>query len=112
MHQSAFCFYKKPTKHALELRRKAQERQKPIIIRKHPNPIGKSAIRYSEWRDQVAKPYLDNIYGHYCVDCGTQDNLDVAHILGRGSHPRLKMVVSNVHWKCRACHQKESGIVW
>lgn len=73
---------------------------------------GKRTIEYEHWRDTVAKPYLDKTSGHRCVECGTSEGLDVAHKATRGSRADLKMVLSNVQWKCRTCHQKESGIIW
>lgn len=80
-----------------------------------PKPIskkGKRTIAYEAWRDSVARPYLDKTFGHRCVDCGAVDGLDVAHIRSRGSRPDLKMNLDNVCYKCRVCHQKESGIFW
>ena len=106
MHQSAFCFKKPPTKRALELRRKAQQRHKPIITKKRPNPFGKAATKYGEWRDTVAIPYLTKTFGYRCVMCGSTDNLDVDHIKKRGSHPELKYSLENVRFLCRPCHIK------
>lgn len=73
---------------------------------------GKRTIAYEEWRDTVAKPYLDKTFGHVCVDCGTSEGLDVAHKKTRGSRADLKMVLSNVQYKCRDCHNAESNIYW
>lgn len=73
---------------------------------------GKRSIAYEAWRDHVARPYLDEAFGHRCVDCGATEGLDVAHIKTRGSRADLKMVLSNVQYKCRDCHNAESGIYW
>lgn len=79
---------------------------------KRPKQRGKGTIAYEKWRDTVARPYLDKAFGHRCVDCGTSRGLDVAHIRNRGSRADLKMKLDNVQYKCRTCHQKESGIEW
>ena len=63
---------------------------------------GRRTMEYEEWRDNVAKPYLDETFGHVCVTCGMGDygmhTLDVEHKLNRGSHANLKMDLNNVQW--------------
>lgn len=81
-------------------------------VRKAITKRGKRTIAYEAWRDHVARPYLDKAFGHRCIDCGATEGLDVAHIRSRGSRADLKMNLSNVQYKCRTCHQKESGIIW
>lgn len=66
--------------------------------------IGKRTLTYNQWRDKVAKPYLDSAYGRLCKWCGSRDELDIDHILPRGSHPELKMDLGNVRYLCRRCH--------
>lgn len=66
---------------------------------------GKRAIAYETWRDEVAIPYLDSHFGHFCAWCNATENLDVDHIKTRGSRADLKMDVNNVRFLCRSCHQ-------
>lgn len=80
---------------------------------KRPKQIGKATLKYNEWRDTVAKPYLDATFGHVCVTCGLGDYglhiLEVEHKLNRGSHPELKMELSNVQWMGREpCHRQKT----
>lgn len=70
--------------------------------------IGKRTKEYNKWRLESAVPYLDNKYGHKCAICGADGKLDVDHIKKRGSHPELKMELTNVRWLCRPCHVKET----
>lgn len=69
---------------------------------------GKRTLEYEEWRDNIAKPYLDKKYGHICSKglCNITTGLDVDHIIKRGSHPELKMSLSNVRYLCRPHHQE------
>lgn len=77
----------------------------PIAVKKRPKQKGKRAIEYEIWRDFTAIPYLTKNFGYRCALCGRSDvGLDVDHIQKRGSHPELKMVLSNVRFLCRACH--------
>lgn len=63
-----------------------------------------------KWRDEVAIPYLDEKFGHVCSAEGCYSSVvDVAHILGRGSHPHLKMELSNVKYLCRKHHLEQHG---
>lgn len=66
--------------------------------------IGRRGLKYNDWRDNVAKPYLIAKNGYKCVICGSQKKLDIDHILKRGSHPELKMDLNNVRFLCRSCH--------
>lgn len=77
--------------------------------KKRPSPIGKKGLAYIEWRDTVAKPYLDKKFGHRCYRkwCRATGDLDVGHILGRGSNPKLRMELTNVRWVCRKHHIEE-----
>lgn len=70
--------------------------------------LGRRGREYIEWRDSVAIPYLDKKFGHVCSveDCYSSV-VDVAHIKGRGAHPKLKMELTNVRYLCRPHHQKE-----
>ena len=85
-HYQTFCPYKK---------------RKPIAQR------GKHAKLWETFRDKVAKPYLDNKYGHVCnvKGCTETENLDVDHIKGRGSHADLRYDVKNMQYLCRAHHR-------
>lgn len=67
---------------------------------------GKRTVKYEAFRDNVVRPYLDKTYGHRCVECGATNNLDVQHKQKRGSHPELKMELSNLEYLCRSCHIK------
>lgn len=68
--------------------------------------IGKRTLIYEEWKNSTAKPYLDATYGHICSyeGCNETKNLDVDHIKPRGSHPKLKMELTNVRYLCRYHH--------
>lgn len=87
--------------------------EKPVHAKKPPKGlrrIGKKTLEYNKWRDEIAIPYLDKTYGHFCFDCGAGGKLDVAHIRGRGSHPELRMILTNVNYMCRSCHMRaDSG---
>jgi hypothetical protein len=77
--------------------------RKPITKR------GKRTIEYEKWRDKVAKPYLDKQYGRKCSVAGCLNiDLDVDHIITRGSRPDLKMELSNLRYLCRLHHQKRT----
>lgn len=73
------------------------------------NRLGRRGREYIKWRDETAIPYLDKTYGHTCSveGCARSTNLDVCHILKRGSHPKLKMELTNVIYKCRSHHMAE-----
>lgn len=66
--------------------------------------LGMGTIMYNEWRKVVAKPYLDEHFGHTCARCGTMTDLDVDHIKNRSTHPELKFALTNIQWLCRPCH--------
>lgn len=68
---------------------------------------GRRTLIYEEWRDMVAVPYLDATYGRICAynGCNESKNLDIDHIKKRGSHPHLKMELSNVQYMCRPHHR-------
>jgi 5-methylcytosine-specific restriction endonuclease McrA len=72
--------------------------------------IGKRTLQYNEWRDQVARPYLIATYGEVCIvpGCTITTGLDVDHIENRGSHPELKMTLSNVQLMCRPHHSAKT----
>ena len=74
--------------------------------KKTPNKIGRRGMEYIVWRDTIARPYLDATYGRKCASCGKHGQLDVQHIKKRGSHPDLRMELSNVEYLCRSCHIK------
>lgn len=67
--------------------------------------MGKRAKEYDLWRREVAIPYLDK-QGHVCALCGKDGALDIDHIKKRGSHPELKMELTNLRYLCRDCHIK------
>lgn len=96
-----FCFRHKPRK---PLKRTAIKKR------------GKRSIEYEKWRKEEAIPYLDSKYGRVCAACnGTRCgniNLDVDHKKGRGSHPHLRMTLTNVQYLGRyPCHyEKTNGI--
>lgn len=95
-HTKAFCPQnRKPLK---------VSNPQPLKRYKRPALRGKRSIEYQAWRDTVAIPYLDKRYGHMCAYCANTGNLDVDHILNRGSHPQLKMNLKNVQFLCRRCH--------
>lgn len=82
--------------------------RKPIKVNKRPKQAGKRATEYKNFRDQVAIPFLTENFGYKCARCGVTDNLDVDHIQGRGSHPELKMNLTNLQFLCRSCHQQKT----
>ena len=86
----------------------AHKRKKPI------KQAGAKTELYNIWRDTIAKPYLDKKYGHVCSACKGKlcgnKQLDVDHILKRGSHPELKMALSNVQYLGRyPCHWEKDN---
>ena len=99
------------------------QNQKPIPVYKplerSTKPIrkkGKRTLEYERWKKEVAIPYLDQTTGRVCQACfgercGNQQ-LDVDHILNRGSHPALRMNLDNVQYLGRyPCHiEKTDGI--
>jgi len=98
----------KPCKHCKE----TQPKHWPYQCKANPKKpkrikqIGKGTIKYNQWRDSVAKPYLFT-QGNFCAICGkASKHLDVDHIKKRGSHPQLKMNIDNVRLVCRSCHIK------
>lgn len=99
MHYQSFC---------------TRRPRKPIAQRKTIKKRGKRTIEYEEWRDTVARPYLLEKYGEVCADCkgarcGNMQ-LDVEHIKGKGSHPELKMVLSNLQLMGRfPCHYEKTN---
>lgn len=80
--------------------------RKPITQR------GKRTIEYETWRDTIARPFLDSL-GRQCAICGSINNLQIDHILNRGSRPDLKMSLSNVQYLCDGppnwCHTKKTN---
>lgn len=85
----------------------------PIKRNKKPPQKGRETLEYERWRDEVAKPYLIEKYGEICqicfgLRCGNQQ-LDVAHIKGRGGHHQLKTNLDNVRLVGRyPCHRYET----
>jgi len=83
--------------------------RKPIARLKRPRQQGKEYERWKKFRDEVAKPYLDEKFGHFCRCCGVGGSLDVDHINAVGSHPQLKYQLSNTQWLCRfPCHRNKT----
>lgn len=80
---------------------------------KRPRQIGKAALKYNQWRDEVARPYLIATFGEACSKpgCTITEGLDVDHIENRGSHPELKMVLSNTQLLCRRHHMEKTDNV-
>lgn len=79
----------------------------PFKKRQKISQFGKHAKAWAAFRDKVAKPYLDMKFGHVCAVawCTETKNLDVDHIKGRGSHPRLRYDVNNLQYLCRNHHR-------
>lgn len=73
--------------------------------RKPIKKLGAKALSWSKFRDNIAIPYLDKTYGHVCRKCGVGGDLDVNHIKSRGSHPELRLALSNLEYLCRSCHR-------
>jgi len=75
---------------------------------------GDKTIVYERWRDEEARPFLEREFGLICqmcfgARCGNQQ-LDVAHIDGRGSHHSQKMNIANVRLVGRyPCHYEETN---
>lgn len=76
------------------------------VPRKPISQRGKEAKRWDLFRDKVAKPFLDNKFGHICnfEGCSETKNLDVDHIKTRGAHHELKYDVKNMQYLCRYHH--------
>ncbi len=96
------CKFCSSTYHFPYMCREYPKKRKPLKTR------GKRTLIYEEWRDNIAIPHLDKTYGHRCSydGCNETKNLDVDHILKRGSHPKLKMELTNVRWMCRPHHME------
>lgn len=77
-------------------------------------PIGRQGLKYNQFRNNVAYPYLVEKYGEQCNSCGRSDlPLDVDHIKKRGSRPDLKYDLNNLQLLCRSCHaKKDNEILW
>lgn len=58
-------------------------------------------ITYQGWRKLVL---LRD--GHKCVLCGSEENLEVDHILPCKTHPHLICDVNNGRVLCKPCHKK------
>lgn len=71
---------------------------------------GRRTLEYEQWRDEVGIPHLDKTTGRICQAClgdrcGNRQ-LDVDHILNRGSHPELIKDVNNIQYLGREpCHR-------
>ena len=79
--------------------------------RKPMKRIGKQGRKYQDFRNTVAYPYLIARYGEKCADCGAKEvQLDVDHILKRGSHPELKYELTNLQLLCRPCHDRKDNL--
>lgn len=97
-------------------REHAMQAAKPIAQR------GKKTIQYERWRDLIARPHLIRVYGNICQECKRParthydeetgetktENLDVAHIIGRGRDASKRMDIKNVRLLCRRCHRLET----
>lgn len=66
--------------------------------------MGKEANKWTEFREETAKPYLDEKYGHLCHCCGVGGKLDIDHIKEKGGNFKLKYDLSNLQYLCRHCH--------
>jgi|SRR6185503_5812056 len=88
-HYQTFCPYKK---------------KKPIP------KIGKETELYNTFRDTIAKPYLDEKYGHICSvkECGMTERLEVDHVKTRGAHHELKFELKNLRYLCHDHHRLQT----
>lgn len=77
--------------------------------RKRIRQMGKEADKWTEFRDTIARPYLDEIDGHNCNCCGRGGKLDVDHIIEKGGHAELKYELSNLQYLCRSCHIEKTA---
>lgn len=68
---------------------------------------GRETRLYETFRDKVAKPYLDNKYGHICAvrGCEVTEGLEVDHKKTRGAHHELKFDVKNLQYLCFTHHR-------
>lgn len=95
--------------------------QKPIQTRKplkrSTKPIkqkGRETLEYERWRDEIARPHCIERDGELCQlcfgeRCGNQQ-LDLAHIDGRGAHHEKKRNLANVRLVGRyPCHYNETN---
>lgn len=106
----------------LKARLASQTPTRSAPLKRRQRPIKQQGKRHHEWitfRDKVLRPYLDKKYGLVCFDCGVMPAMkddgtyyrhDCDHILGRGAHPELRLVVTNFVYRCRACHIKKTGV--
>lgn len=81
-----------------------------------PLKAGKKTKQYNEWRDNIARPYLDKKYGRACTRCRKQPPYDIEtgeykyhdidHINKRSTNPHKVMELTNLRYLCRKCHRK------
>jgi predicted restriction endonuclease len=77
------------------------------LNRKPIAKIGKRTKEYNQWRDHIAKPFLDEVYGHKCHVklCPSTTYLEVHHKSTRGGHHDKKMDINNVIYLCSYHHR-------
>lgn len=61
---------------------------------------GAGEAAYATWKREVALPYLLSQGRKICFFCGTDQNVQVGHILPRSTHPQLKMELTNIMFEC------------
>lgn len=71
-------------------------------------------ITYDQWKEEVARPYLINIFGNRCQCClrsaFINEKLDIDHKLNRGGHAEKKSDLNNLQLLCRyPCHFKKTN---
>jgi len=76
-------------------------------LNRKPIPkVGKRTKEYNQWRDKVAKPFLDEMYGHKCYVqfCPATTYLQVHHKKTRGGHHDMKQDLGNIVYLCPYHH--------
>lgn len=104
--------YHKPRK-PIAIRTSLPRPTAPIKRGKRPKQQSDKEKEYQIWLKEVARPAVILRDGNRCNCCKMPDNqLDLDHIAGKGSHPELRQSIDNLQLLCRwPCHRnKTDGI--
>jgi 5-methylcytosine-specific restriction endonuclease McrA len=61
-------------------------------------------LKLKQELDGLLRAFVLERDGHTCVRCGSTNKLQAAHILSKGTHPRLRFEPLNLLSLCVACH--------
>lgn len=85
----------------------------PFTRRKPINKRSTKQEQYDTWLESVARPFLIQRDGNYCICCKRAakvgEKLDIEHTLTKGSRPDLKRDLNNLTLMCRfPCHRSKT----